>query len=141
MYVLFLNKLYFDEIYEVYVIQPTLRLSTWLWRTVDLGGIDRFISGIAGVSVTLARWLWQVVDVRGIDRGVVGIGSQTVNFARWLWQIIDIRGIENNIERLGHQAEATGQILQKFEPRTLQHHLLVMIFWLVAAIGLFYWLV
>ncbi len=168
LYVLFLNKLYFDEIYEVYVIQPTLRLSTWLWRTVDLGGIDRFISGIAGVSVTLARWLWQVVDVRGIDRGVVGIGrqtvslarwlwqvvdvkgidrrvvgigGQTVNLAQWLWQVIDIRGIEKNVERLGREADATGHLLQRIEPRTLQHHLLVMIFWLVAAIGLFYWLV
>ena len=168
LYVLFLNKLYFDEIYEVYVVQPTLRFSKWLWRTIDLGGIDHFITGIARVSVKLACWLWQVVDVRGLDRGVVGlgrqtvrfahwlwqtvdvkgidrkvagIGGQTVNLARWLWQVIDIRGIEKNVERLGREADATGHLLQRIEPRTLQHHLLVMIFWLVAAIGLFYWLV
>ena len=167
VYVLVLNKLYFDDIYEVYVVQPTLRFARWLWRTVDLGGIDRFITSFAEVSVTLARWLWQVVDVRGIDRGVVGIGKQTVSFTRWLWQVvdvrgidrsvvgiggqtvnlaqwlwqlIDIRGIEKNVERLGHQADATGHILQKLSPRMLQHHLLVMIFWLVAAIGIFYWL-
>ena len=110
-------------------------------QVVDVRGIDRGVVGIGSQTVNFARWLWHVVDVKGIDRGVVGIGSQTVSLARWLWQIIDIRGIEKNIERLGHQAEATGQILQRIEPRTLQHHLLVMIFWLVAAIGLFYWLV
>lgn len=140
LYVLFLNKLYFDEIYEVFVVQPTLRLARWLWRTVDIGGIDRFIVNIAGVSVALARWLWQVLDVRGIDRSVVGLGGQTVNFARWLWRVIDIHGVEKNVERLGHQADVTGHILQKVEPRTLQHHLLVMLYWLIAAIGLFYWL-
>jgi len=195
LYVLFVNKWYFDEIYEVYVVQPTLRFSKWLWLTVDLGGIDRFISGIAGVSVTfarwlwhvvdvkgidrgvvgiasqtvsLARWLWHVVDVRGIDRGVVGIGGQTVNFARWLWHVVDVRGIdrgvvgiggqtasfarwlwkffdirriEENVERLGREADATGHMLQRVEPQTLQHHLLGIIIWLIAAIGLFYWLV
>jgi len=71
---------------------------------------------------------------------VVGIGGQTVNLAQWLWQVIDIRGIEKNVERLAHQADATGHVLQKLAPRMLQHHLLVMIFWLVAAIGIFYWL-
>jgi len=168
LYVLFLNKWYFDEIYEVYVVQPTLRLSTWLWRTVDLGGIDRFIHGIAGVSVTFARWLWYVVDVKGIDQGVVGIGGQTVRFARWLWHVVDVRGIdrgvvgmgdrttsvarwlwkffdiqriEENVEPLGREADATSHMIQRVEPRTLQHHLLGIIIWLVGAIGLFYWLV
>jgi len=168
LYVLFLNKWYFDEIYEVYVVQPTLRFSKWLWLTVDLGGIDRFITGIATVSVSFAGWLWHVVDVKGIDRGVVGIGGQTASFARWLWQVVDVRGIdrgvvgigdqtasfarwlwkffdiqriEENVEPLGPEADATGHMLQRVEPRTLQHHLLGIIIWLVAAIGLFYWLV
>ena len=112
LYVLFLNKLYVDEIYEVYVVQPTLRLADWLWKTVDLGGIDRAITTLAEVSIALARWLWQVID---------------------------IRGIEQNIERLGYQADAAGHMLLKVEPRTLQHYLLVMVFWLIGAIGLFYW--
>jgi len=108
---------------------------------VDVRGIDRGVVAIGEQTVNFSRWLWQVVDVRGIDRGVVGIGGQSVNFARWLWQVIDIRGIEKNVERLGRQADATGHMLQKVEPRTLQHHLLVMVFWLILAIGLFYWLV
>jgi len=141
LYVLFLNKLYFDEIYEVYVVQPTLRFSTWLWQVVDVRGLDRGVVGIGRHTVSLARWLWQVVDVKGIDREVVRIGDQTMSLARWLWQIFDVRRIEEHVERLGPEAEATGHMLPRIEPRTLQHHLLVMIFWLVAVIGLFYWLV
>ena len=32
LYVLFLNKLYFDEIYDACVVQPTIRFARWLWR-------------------------------------------------------------------------------------------------------------
>ena len=141
LYVLFLNKVYVDEIYDVYVVQPTLRLAGWLWKTVDLGGIDRVIMSIGGTSVALARWLWHVVDVKGIDRVVVGSGGQTMSVAMWLWRMIDIRGIEKNVERLGDQVDATGHPLHRVEPRTLQHHLLVIVFWLITAIGLFYWFV
>jgi hypothetical protein len=81
------------------------------------------------------------VDVKGIDRGVVGIGGHTASFARWLWKFFDIQRIEENVEPLGREADATGHMLQRVEPRTLQHHLLGIIIWLVAAIGLFYWLV
>ncbi len=114
LYVLFLNKWYVDELYEVYVVQPMLRLAGWLWKTIDLGGIDRVIMSLAEGSVALARWLWQVFDIRVPEKPV---------------------------ERLGYQADATGHMLQKVEPRILQHHVLVMVLWLVVAIGLFYWLV
>lgn len=140
-YVLFLNKLYVDEIYDVYVVHPTLRLAGWLWKTVDLGGIDRVITGIGGTSVALARWLWQVVDVKGVDRVVVGSGGQAMSVAAWAWKMTDVRGSEKNVERLGYQGDATGHPLQKVEPRPLQHHLLVIVFWLITAIGLFYWFV
>ena len=138
---LFLNKLYVDEIYDVYVVQPTLRLAKWSWKTVDLGGIDRVVTGMAMVSISMARWLWNVVDVSVIDRLVIEVGRQSANFARWLWQVIDVRGIEENAEGMGHQADSTGPLLQKVEPRTLQHHLFIMVFWLISAIGLFYLLV
>jgi NADH:ubiquinone oxidoreductase subunit 5 (subunit L)/multisubunit Na+/H+ antiporter MnhA subunit len=139
--VLFLNKGYCDEIYEVSIVQPTLRLSKWLWLKIDLGGIDRFINNIARISVTFSRWLWHIVDSKGIDQGVVGIGDQTVSFARGLWKFCDIQRIEENVKRLGQKSDATSQTLQRIEPQTLQHHLLGIIIWLVATIGLFYWLV
>lgn len=195
LYVHILNKLYFDEMYEAYVVQPTLRLAHWLWRVVDRQVFDALIMGIANVSITLAKWLWRVVDLRGIDglvvglgrnsiglagwlwrvvdlhgidRVVVGIGHRSVGFARWLWRVVDLRGVDRvvvgvgqknlsfaswlwkiidvkvldkQVNRLGNQAEATGETMRELEPRTLQHNLLVMIFWLIVGIGLLYWFV
>ena len=63
---LFLNKLYFDEIYDACVVQPTIRFARWLWHRIDVLAVDRVVVGIATVSVLLARWLWRVIDVRVI---------------------------------------------------------------------------
>ena len=168
MYVLFLNKFYFDEIYTVYVVRPWIQFARWLWRAIDVRGIDRVIHGIATNSVLLARWLWQVVDIRAIDRAVVESGHQSVGLARWLWRIIDVRvidrtvqntggrsvslarwlweavdvrRIDKSVEQIGRATDATGHKLREVEPRMLQQHLLVLITWLVVAIGFFYWLV
>ena len=192
-YVHFLNKLYFDEWYEAYVVQPTLGLAMWswkvvdqrglngmimglanltlgiakwlwrvvdlkgidglvmgvgrksvgmagwLWRVVDLHGIDRVVVGLGQQSVGFARWLWRVIDLRGVDRVVVGVGKQSVGIANWLWKIIDIKVLDKNVDRLNEQAEVAGDAIQEVEPRTLQHHLLVMIFWLIVGMGLLYW--
>lgn len=167
-YVHLLNKLYFDELYEVYIVQPTLRLAAWLWRVVDRQGFDALVLGIASVtvgvakwlwrvvdlrgidglvvglgqqSVGLARWLWRVVDFRGVDRVVVGIGSQSIGIANWLWNIIDIKVLDKNVDRLGDQTEAAAETMREMEPRTLQHHLLVMIFWLIIGMTLLFWFV
>ena len=168
MYVHFLNKLYFDEMYEAYVVQPTLRFSRWLWRVVDRQGFDALILGIASVTLSVAKWLWRVVDLRGIDglvvglgrnsvgmagwlwrmvdlrgvdRVVVGIGKHSVGIANWLWKIIDIKVLDKNVNRVGDQAEATAEMMRELEPRTLQHHLLVMIFWLIVGMSLLFWFV
>lgn len=141
LYVLFLNKLYFDEIYETYVVQPTVRLARWLSHEIDSRGIDRVVNGIATVSFLLARWLWQVIEVRGIDRMVGGSATSSVRLAHWLWRVIDVRGTEETVERLGRLADGAGHMLEEIEPRTLQHHLVVVVCWLGIAIGLLYWLV
>ena len=141
MYVHFLNKFYLDEIYSISIVRPTIRFARWLWREIDVRGIDRLIHGIATSSVLLAQWMWRVVDVRGIDRVVVESGHQSVGLARWLWEVIDVRRIEKNAEQIGRAADATGHKLQDVEPRTLHHHLLVLISWLVVAIVFFYWFV
>jgi len=168
LYVWCLNKGYVDEIYDAYIVRPNLKFShwlwqvvdiggidrsvnglatisvnasQWLWRVVDIGGIDRSVNGLARLSILTARWLWQVIDLRGIDRTVTGLGGQSLSLAKWFWQIIDIRTIQQSVDRVGEQAEATGQALQHVEPRMLQHHLLVLIFWLVVAITLLFWLV
>ena len=168
LYVWCLNKGYVDEIYDTYIVRPNLRFSQWLWRVVDMGGIDRAVNGLATISVSAAQWLWQVIDIRGIDRAVNGLARFSIVAARWLWQVIDIRGIDrtvtnlggqsqslgkwfwqridmrtiqDSVDRVGEGAEATGQALQHVEPRMLQHHLLVLIFWLVVAITILFWLV
>ncbi len=138
LYVLFLNKGYVDECYEVCVVRPTLRCADWLWKTIDLGCIDRVVTGVAWVSIALSRWLWRAMDVRGIDRVVTGTGEQTMSAARWLWQHVEMHKIEEPVEHVPHEADVTEQMWD-VTPRTLRHHLLVMIFWLIIAIGLFYW--
>ncbi len=167
VYVLFLNKLYFDEIYDAYVVQPNIRFARclwrkidilavdrvvigaatvsvlfarWLWRVIDLRGIDRLVSGSATSSVRLAQWLWRV-DVRGIERTVDGSATLSVRLAQWLWRVIDVRGTQKTVERLGSLADGAGHMWEEIEPRTLQHHLAVVVVGLALAIGLLYWLV
>jgi len=168
VYVLFLNKLYFDEIYDACVVQPTIRFARWLWRQIDVLAVDRLVVGIATVSVLLARWLWRVIDVRvigrtvdgsatlsvllaqwlwrvidvrGIERTVDGSATLSVRVAQWLWRVIDVRGTQETVERLGSLADGAGHVLEEIEPRTLQHHLGVVVCGLGLAIGLLYWLV
>lgn len=141
LYVLFWNKWYFDEIYDAYLVNPTIRFAHWLWRIIDMSVIDKFIHSIATYSILFAQWLWRIVDVKGIDRIVMGIGRQSVGMSSWLWQVVDIRWLEQKVSQMGRQADTAGQLLQEAEPRTLQHQLLVMILWLVLATGLLYILV
>ena len=141
VYVLFWNKGYFDEIYDAYVVNPTIRLANWLWRVIDIRVIDRLIHSIATYSVILAQWLWRVVDIKGVDRLVIGVGRQSIEMSRWLWEMVDVRWLEKKVTQVGRQADAAGQILQEAEPRTLQHQLLVMVLWLVLATGVLYILV
>jgi NADH-quinone oxidoreductase subunit L len=168
MYVLFLNKFYVDEIYSIYIVRPSIQFARWLWRAIDVRGIDRLIHGFATSSVLLARWLWRVVDVRGIDRPIHGTATNSVRLAQWLWRVVDVRGIDRTVVESGHQsvglarwlweavdvrrieksaeqirraADVTGHKLQDVEPRSLQHHLLVLNLWLVVAIAFFYWFV
>jgi len=141
MYVLFLNKFYLDEIYNAYIVQPAIHFARWMWRVVDVGGIDRAVVGSGHRSVGFARWIWRMIDVRVIDRAVEGAGSMSVGLARCLWEAVDVRRIEKSVERIGRTADATGHKMQDVEPRTLQHHLIILNLWLVVAIVFFYWFV
>ena len=141
LYVFFWNKGYFDELYEAAIVRPSLRFANWLWKVVDLGAIDRAYSSLAGASVSMARWLWEVIDVQGIDRMATGVGRGSIGMARWLWQMVDIKGVDRVFTGVGRQSDAAGRALRQIEPRMLQHHLLVAIFWLALGIGLFFWLI
>jgi NADH-quinone oxidoreductase subunit L len=141
LYVLFWNKGYFDEIYDAYLVTPTIQFARWLWRNIDIKVIDRFIHSIATYSVYFARWLWRIVDLRVIDRFIHSIATYSLNFAGWLWRIVDIRWLERKVGKVAGQVNAAGKLLQGMESRTIQHQLLVMVFWLGAMTGLLYILV
>lgn len=139
LYVFFLNKGYFDEIYDVYIVNPTIRVADWLWRVIDQGVIDRFIVSLGPGSIKFSRWLWRVIDMGFIDRIVEAVGNQSVGVARRMDQIGRAEAAKN-IERVGRGVDASGQTLQGIQPRTLQHDLLIVVFWLAVALGFFYWI-
>jgi NADH-quinone oxidoreductase subunit L len=139
LYVFFLNKGYFDEVYDVYIVRPTIALAGWLWRVIDQGVIDRFIVSLGPSSINFSRWLWRVIDMGLIDRLVVSIGNRSVGVARRMEQIGRSEGAKN-VERVGKGVDASGQTLQGIQPRTLQHDLLIVVFWLAVALGFFYWI-
>ena len=139
-YVLFWNKGYFDEIYDAYLVIPTIKFASWLWRIIDIKFIDRFIHSIATYSVYFASWLWQIVDIRIIDRFIHFIAAYSVSFAGWLWRIIDNRWLDP-AGYIEGQVNATEKLLQEMESSTIHHQILVMMFWLGAMTGLLYILI
>ena len=64
-----------------------------------------------------------------------------MGLGRWLWRVLDVRWLSYNVKQIVKGTDVAGQIIQETETRTIQHHLLVMVFWLVSAIGLLYVLV
>ena len=42
IYNFFLNKWYFDELYEIIFIKPSKKLGKFFWKSIDLNIIDRF---------------------------------------------------------------------------------------------------
>ena len=141
LYVLFWNKGYFDEIYDAYLVTPTIQFAHWLWRIIDIRVIDHFNHFIATYSVCFARWLWRIIDIRVIDHFIHFIATYSVYFARWLLRIVDIRWLESTVGQVFGQVNNDRQLRQVIAFRTLQHQVLVIIFWLVGLTGLLYYLI
>ena len=89
LYVFFLNKGYFDEVYEILIVRPTVRVGSWLWRVVD-GGIDRAYMAAAGASADMARSLWEGVDVRLIDRPANWLAAASFKMATGLSKVVTL---------------------------------------------------
>jgi NADH-quinone oxidoreductase subunit L len=136
VYVFFLNRAYFDEIYEVFLVRPILRLANWMWRRIDQGIIDRLVVSLGAGSTFVARLLGHFDSA--VDNRVTSVGTGSVRTARWLGKFVDTEGIDNTVDGIGRGAEASGRTARRFEPHTLQHNLLVIVIWLVAALGFFY---
>ncbi len=163
LYVFFLNKGYFDEIYEVFLVRPNLRLARWTWRVIDQGIIDRLVLGLGTSSNAIAHAVGHVEVVidfivssfgtastgiarrlgyfdSAVDDRVASVGKGSVTIASWLGRFVDSEGIEKTVDGLGRGADASGRAAKRYEPHTMQHNLLVVVFWLVAALGFFYWI-
>jgi NADH-quinone oxidoreductase subunit L len=138
LYVLFLNKLYFDEAYEAFVVAPNLRFAHGLAERVETRVIDGIVKGIVSASIVMAFWLWRILEGRGLDRAVSSTASASMVTAQWLWRVLEGRGIQRGVERLAHQADVVGRFFQHREVHTLQEHLLLVVGGLAALLGLFY---
>ena len=66
LYNLLLNKYYIDEIYEAYIVRPTLAVSQWLWQVWDVQVIDRAVNSTAQSADTSGSVLrlWQTGNVQ-----------------------------------------------------------------------------
>ena len=49
LYQLSLNKWYFDEIYEATLVNPTKKLGNFLWRIIDVKGVDGMPNAVASL--------------------------------------------------------------------------------------------
>jgi NADH-quinone oxidoreductase subunit L len=139
LYVFFLNKGYFDEIYEACLVRPTLGAAHWMWTRIDRGIIDRLVTSTGSASLGIARRLG-TIDI-AFDRQVTGVGSGSVGIAQWLGRRVDTAGISRTVDGLGKGVDASGQAVRRMEPRTMQHNLLVVVLSLIAALAFFYWVV
>ncbi|MDE0982752.1 MAG: NADH-quinone oxidoreductase subunit L [Gammaproteobacteria bacterium] len=139
LYVFFLNKGYFDEVYDVFLIRPTIRFADWMWRRIDQGIIDKFVIKLGSASIGIAHRLGYLDTA--VDDRVNSVGSGSVSIARWLGKFVDTAGISRTVDGIGKGVDASGRAAQSYEPHTLQHNLLVVVFWLIAALGFFYWIV
>jgi NADH-quinone oxidoreductase subunit L len=55
IYLLLLNKWYFDEIYDALLVQPAIRLARAFWQTGDVTVIDGVPNGLATLTTEGSR--------------------------------------------------------------------------------------
>ncbi len=159
-YVCLLNKLYVDEIHGALVVRPVLRFCARL-RQADNFTFD----GIHGALVVrpvlrFCAWLWHGLDTRVIDQsthsvartlragaGVLGMARPfdrtvlaLVQLLRGAFDLLAKAESSDALQPVAHAAQRTGGAMKRAEFRTLQQDLLLIVCWLVVAIGIMYWL-
>jgi NADH-quinone oxidoreductase subunit L len=68
------NKYYVDEAYDSVIVNPLRDLAGWFAGTIDKGGIDGAVNGIAGVT----GWLGS--QARRLQTGLVGLYALSILF-------------------------------------------------------------
>jgi len=111
VYTLLKNKYYFDELYQLIIIRPTL----WLGKACakfDRVVIDAIVNAVGAFGRWLASWLKQAIDNPIVDGAVNGVGKVTA----WCGEFM--------------RATQTGQV---------QNYLLVAGVTVLLLLGLFLW--
>jgi NADH-quinone oxidoreductase subunit L len=83
VYTLLKNKYYFDELYHLIVVRPSI----WLAKscaTFDRKVIDAIVNAVGQFGRWLASWLKRVIDNPIIDGAVNGVGKATNWFGEFM---------------------------------------------------------
>ena len=134
-YVLLLNKLYIDEIHSLLVIRPVKRFSAWMDNTIEAKILEE-----ANRILSLRRfsnWLRHGFEERFVDGFGEVVGKVLPAAGRALSKAessATLRPIDRSTKKAVDALEGSGH-------RNLQHDLLLIVCWLVAAIAIMYWLV
>jgi NADH-quinone oxidoreductase subunit L len=68
------NKYYVDELYNAVIVNPLRDLGGWFAGTVDKGGLDGAVNGIAGITG------WLGGQARRLQTGLVGLYALSILF-------------------------------------------------------------
>lgn len=153
-YVLLLNKLYFDEIHDAVAVKPTLRLSRWLWRDLDIRLVDRAVLGLAAVTRACAGSLARYAEAALIERPVHAVATLARRWVGWLERTAETGVIERAPHAVaGGLLRASGLAMRILDgrgtdeaplrpgQRTLRQHLAVIVCWLALGFALAYRLI
>jgi NADH-quinone oxidoreductase subunit L len=83
VYTLLENKYYFDELYHLIIIRPTLWLAGACAK-FDRVVIDAIVNAVGAFGRWLASWLKRFIDNPIIDGAVNGVGTVTTAFGEFM---------------------------------------------------------
>jgi NADH-quinone oxidoreductase subunit L len=83
VYSLLENKYYFDELYHLIIIRPTLWLAKICAR-FDRAVIDAIVNAVGAFGRWLANWLKRAIDNPIVDGAVNGVGKVTTAFGEFM---------------------------------------------------------
>lgn len=80
-----LNKWYVDEVYERTLVAPTLKVSTQLWKRMDVGVIDGVVNGVAR-AIGFTGWVMRLFQSGQMQHYALGmtLGTAVIVALYWL---------------------------------------------------------
>jgi NADH-quinone oxidoreductase subunit L len=83
VYTLLENKYYFDELYHLIIVRPTMWLANACAK-FDRVVIDAIVNAVGAFGRWLADWLRRVIDSPIVDGAVNGVGKVTMAFGEFM---------------------------------------------------------